>query len=85
MHVASVVVRTRPEWGTALRAGIEAIEGVEVHAVTADGRLVVTVEGEDRGLTADRLFALHRLPQVLSAALVYEESFNESMNVEATP
>jgi nitrate reductase NapD len=77
MHIASAVVRTRPENLAAVRARINELAGVEVHVQTPDGRLVVTVEADDRQGAADKLFALHGLPQVLSAALVYEQSESE--------
>jgi nitrate reductase NapD len=77
MHIASAVVRTRPEHLDAVRARIADIVGVEIHLHIPDGRLVVTVEGDERQSTAEKLFALHGLPQVLSTALVYEQSESE--------
>jgi nitrate reductase NapD len=77
MHIASAVVRTRPENLDAVRARIANLAGVEIHLQTPEGRLVVTVEADDRQSAADKLFALHGLPQVLSTALVYEQSESE--------
>jgi nitrate reductase NapD len=74
MHIASAVVRTRPENLEAVRARIANMAGVEIHLHTPDGHLVVTVEADARQSAADKLFALHGLPQVLSTALVYEQS-----------
>jgi periplasmic nitrate reductase NapD len=85
MHIAGIVVRTRPQSVPEVRARAAGIGGVEVHAVTDDGRLVVTVEGPDRRVVADGLFALNGLPQVLSAVMVYEQSDSESSNREASP
>lgn len=74
MHIAGVLVQTRPEQIAALNARLIDVSGVEVHVVNPDGRLVVTVEGEGRRDVADTLTRLHTLDGVLSACLVYEQS-----------
>jgi nitrate reductase NapD len=78
MHIASVIVRTRPEHIEQVHGELRRISGVEVHAVTPEGRLVVTVESDDRGDAVSRFARLQELPQVLSAALVYEQSETDS-------
>ncbi len=73
MNIAGVVVRARPSLVTQVEALLNAMVGVEVHAHTEDGRLVVTIEEEsDRGL-ADIMVGFHDLPGVLSAAMIYHE------------
>lgn len=57
-----------------VQACLNGIPGVEVHSVAADGRLVVTVEGETRRQVADTLSGLHEIQGVLSAAMVYQFS-----------
>lgn len=74
MSLAGVVVRTRPVSIEAVRQRIGQLAGVEVHAVSPDGRWVVTIEGDDRRQVADMLYQLDRLQGVLSASLVYEHS-----------
>ncbi len=74
MHVAGVVVQTRPERGAAVRGRLEQIAGVEVHAAGADGRLVVTIEGDDRDAVAQALFQINALEGVLSACMAYERA-----------
>jgi nitrate reductase NapD len=80
MHVAGIIVRTRPEHVEQVRGALCRLEGVEVHTATAEGRLVVTVESDDRDHAAARFGQLQELPQVLSAALVYEQSETDSGN-----
>lgn len=53
---------------------LAAIAGVEVHARTADNRLIVTVEEMGDALVADTLVGLDRVEGVLSAAMVYQHS-----------
>ena len=85
MHIAGVIVRTRPEHVEQVRAGLHHLDGVEVHAATPEGRLVVTVESADQDSAAGRFLDLQRLPQVLSAALVYEQSETDSESREDAP
>jgi nitrate reductase NapD len=78
MHIAGVIVRTRPEHVENVRGELCRIEGIEVHTVTEEGRLIVTVESGDSGDAVSRFAKLQELPQVLSAALVYEQSDTDS-------
>lgn len=83
MNLAGVVVRTRPASIEAVQQCIGLLEGVEVHAVSPDGRLVVTVEGDDRSKVADMIYLLDRLEGVLSASMVYENSDYDPTPLEA--
>jgi nitrate reductase NapD len=83
MHIASLVVRTRPEDCPSVVSALDALAGVELHAVTPDGRLVVTIEADNRGACSERLLAINAIPRVLSAGLVYEQSEDEI--TETTP
>ncbi|HWR88471.1 MAG TPA: chaperone NapD [Acidiferrobacterales bacterium] len=79
MHIAGVLVQTRPEHIPQVRTRLDDIDGLEVHAVSPDGRIVVTVEGDGRKSVADTLFSLNAMQGVLSACLVYEHSETESI------
>lgn len=72
INVCGVLVRAQPGFSEAVRAGLEAEPGVEVHVVTDDGRIVVTVEQETRAQTGATLTALQHLDHVLSTSLVYQ-------------
>jgi nitrate reductase NapD len=54
------------------------IPGVEVHSISDDGRLVVTVESDSRRYVADTISNLHNIDGVLSAAMVYQ--FSDDIN-----
>ena len=84
MHIAGVVVQTRPEHLAAVQSLLEEIARVEVHAVNPDGRFVVTIEGDHRHAVADALHRVNALQGVLSACLVYEQSESEFTHVEAS-
>ncbi len=74
MNICGVLVRARPERRAAVVRALEAMPGVEVHAATEDGRIVVTLERAGRAGVADTLSEMHNVEGVLTAALVYEHS-----------
>ncbi|MDH5648687.1 MAG: chaperone NapD [Gammaproteobacteria bacterium] len=74
MHIAGVVLRVQPQRIEEVCKSMTGLEGVELHAVDNDGRLVVTIEGEERQEVADSIFKLDSLKYVLSSSMVYEES-----------
>ncbi len=55
----------------AVLSGLEALDGVEVHDRSGDGRVVVTVEDTERATALDTLTQIHRLDGIVAAALVY--------------
>jgi len=72
MDIASAVVHAAPGRRDEVRAGLERLGGVEIHAETADGRFIVTAEDTPAGSAADAIMRLHTLDGVLSAAMVYQ-------------
>jgi len=73
MNISGVLVRSRPEKVFEVRRALEAIEGVEVHAATEDGRLIVTVEEDGDRAMADKVLGLQDLPGVIAASMVYHQ------------
>jgi nitrate reductase NapD len=71
MNISGVIVRARPEHAPAVRRRLVKLPGVEVHGAGEDGRMVVTIERDDDGATADTFTRLSRLDGVLSASMVY--------------
>ena len=84
MHIAGVLVQTRPEYIPQVQNRLGDVAGLEVHAVSPDGRIVVTVEGHGRKAVADTLFSLNSMQGVLSACLVYEHSETDSITGDLT-
>lgn len=79
MNISGVIVRARPEKLAAVRARLADIAGVEVHAATDDGRLIVTVEEANDRLLADAVLGLNNVPGVLAASMVYHQYDEESL------
>lgn len=70
--ITGVVVRARPEQSDALARDLNALRGVETHAVSETGNLVVTIEeldGEKLAMTT--IETINNMPGVLSTSLVY--------------
>ncbi len=84
MNICGVLVRARPERLGEVARALEAMPGVEVHATTTDGRIVVTLERDGRAGVADALSEMHNVEGVLTAALVYEHS-ETGTETEAEP
>lgn len=74
IHIAGILVQAHPEHLLQVQTRLSEVAGLEVHEVSPDGRIVVTVEGDGRQSVADSLFLLNILEGVLSACLVYEHS-----------
>ncbi len=79
MGICSLVLHTRPEKIQLVLDRIEALEGVEVHAVSGQGKLVVCVDRQEPLRYSETIMQLHNLSGVLSAALVYE--YNDESSI----
>ena len=72
MSVSGLVVHAAPGRAHAVQADLTALEeGVEVHKVTEDGRLVVTVDHPDDRKAANIIESFRDISGVLSTSLVY--------------
>lgn len=71
MSIASLVLKAHPQNAATLEHRVSTLPGAEVHAVTPDGQLVVTVDLPDDGEAAALVQTLHDLEGVLSASLIY--------------
>jgi nitrate reductase NapAB chaperone NapD len=53
---------------------LTAIDGVEVHGVNPDGKLVVVIDHPDRGHCSQTAMDMQNIPGVINASLVYDYS-----------
>jgi nitrate reductase NapD len=81
MNICGVLVHALPEKGGAVEAAIAGLDGAELHDTVPDGRMIVTVEDTEDNSAGDTVLALHRIPGVLSAALVYHH-FESDTTIE---
>lgn len=74
IHIAGIVVHTRPENLQGVRAGLRRLSGAEIHAVDPCGKLVVTLEAANDGIIADLLNVIPELPGVIACTLAHHHS-----------
>ena len=72
MSIYSVVIHTKPENISSVSTELEKLEGVELHATSEKGKLVVSVDHHDRAYCSDTLMGFHNIPGVLNSSLVFE-------------
>ena len=71
MNISGILVHARAGRAEDVARRLEKLASVEVHHITPEGKLIVTVEADDAVPAGDTLLAMHRVDGVLSAALVY--------------
>ena len=85
LHIAGVLVQARPAELQKIGESIAHITNAKVHAVNAEGKLVVTLEAADTLAIRACLEHMRGLPGVLTASLVYQHSESlAAMNEEVT-
>jgi nitrate reductase NapD len=72
MNISSAILRANPEKLDAVRTALQALAGVEIHAVCDDGRFVVTIEDTSLSTPDATLVRLQQLEGVVTASLVYQ-------------
>jgi nitrate reductase NapD len=77
MNISSAIIHARPGDVAIVQAGLAALEGVEVHAVSPEGKMIVTIETEDDGSNVATYECIGRLDGVMSAAMVYHQTESE--------
>ena len=73
MNISSVIVHAKPTELLSVRGNLEQIPGVEIHAATDDGKLVITIESETDGETASTFDRINVMDGVMSAAMVFHQ------------
>jgi periplasmic nitrate reductase NapD len=74
MNISSLLIYTQPLGTGRVLAQLEQLPGVEVHAVTAEGLLIVTLEKDDDVEMKQAFEQLGTIPGVHATTLVYHHS-----------
>ena len=77
MNISSAIVHALPRDVEVVRAGLATLAGVEVHATSPEGKMIVTIETEDDGSNAATYQSIGQLDGVMSAAMVYHQTESE--------
>ena len=72
LHIAGLVVHTAPSRLESIARAIAALPGALVHASSASGKLVVTMEAPTAAEITAGIAGIQHLDGVLSATLVYQ-------------
>ena len=82
MNISSAIMHIAPHCLDEACDALLRMPGVEIHARTPEGKVVVTLEDDSTNLAADKYVALHGIPGVASVAMVYQYSDDESVDTE---
>jgi nitrate reductase NapD len=77
MNVSSVIVHARDGHSAAVQERLRRQTGIEIHAASPEGKLIVTIETESDRETIEAYERLGRTDGVLSAAMVYHQIESE--------
>jgi nitrate reductase NapD len=84
-NICGVLVHTRPGNVADVQARLADLPGVEVHAATEEGRVVVTVEDTPDRLALDTINDIFQTEGVINASLVYQYTDDEDLPQESAP
>lgn len=88
MNISSVIVIPHPEHVAAVRDQLQTLSGVELHAVSPEGKMIVTLEAAGDRETVELFERISLLDGVMSAAMVYHQKENDPeapVSVEVSP
>lgn len=71
MNISGVLVRAKPQKLVDVSDMLKDMDGVDVHGNNEQGHIVITVEQCNSGQLSDTLMAIHQVPGVLSASMIY--------------
>ena len=77
MNISSAIVHACPGHVAVVQDGLAKLAGVEVHAISPEGKLIITIETEDDGSNAATYQLIGALDGVMSAAMVYHQTESE--------
>jgi nitrate reductase NapD len=84
-NICGVLVHTRPGNVEDVKGRLAALPGVEVHAATDEGRVVVTVEDTPERLAIETISDILQTVGVINASLVYQYTDDEDLPQESAP
>lgn len=77
MNISSIIVIPHPERIAMVREALQRFAGVELHAVSPAGKMIVTLEADDDRQTAILYEQISLLDGVMSASMVYHQTESE--------
>lgn len=74
INICGLLIHAIPDQISQVQERLLQYEGVEIHTVTDNGRLVITIDHPDRYQVVDTINQLNNVEGVLSAAMVYQHT-----------
>lgn len=74
LNISSAIVYSQTGLDLRLREQLCELEGVQVHAASVDGKLVVTIERDSDRSAVDAYQAIERMPGVLAVAMIFQQT-----------
>jgi len=74
LNISSAILYAKPGQEQALRTHLAQVQGVEIHASTDDGKLILTIESENDRSAVDAYEAIERMEGVLSIAMIFQQT-----------
>ena len=81
MNISSVIVIPHPERIEVVRQSLQTLAGVELHAVSPEGKMIVTLETAGDRETTDLYEQISLLDGVMSASMVYHQKESDPETV----
>lgn len=81
MNISSVIVIPHPERIESVRQQLQALPGVELHAVSPEGKMIVTLEADGDRETTELYEKISLLGGVMSASMVYHQKESDPETV----
>lgn len=77
MNISSAIVHAHTANVSAVQARLMSLPGVEVHGVSPEGKIIVTIESDDDSISIDTYTRIGQLEGVVASAMVYNQSESE--------
>jgi nitrate reductase NapD len=77
VNISSAIVHAQPGHAEVVRRALAAIAGVEIHAVSDEGKLIITIESPGDRETADTFEAISQMDHVMSTSMVFHQTEDE--------
>lgn len=74
LNISSVIVHAKPGVVDVVRVSLAAVAGVEIHAVSDEGKIIVTIESADESAMVRAFEIVSTLDNVMSASMVYHQT-----------
>ena len=74
MNISSAIVYAKPLHEARLLRQLKELPGVEIHANTDDGRIIVTLECDNDVQAVDLYKTIEHLPGALSVAMIFQQT-----------